>query len=305
MHCTRGRGDQPSSVRHFPAHGGHDKPLGEWEMTLLVSRAAQQEDGDMKEPAIIFSNVKLELGGSVIYEDVSFSVSAGEFVCLLGPSGCGKSTALRLIGDLMPWQTGDVRVEGLAPAKAWNKLAYVFQAPRLLPWKNALDNAAFGLELRQPEIGADERRRRAQAELARVGLAADAHKMPAMLSGGERQRVAIARALALDPDIVLMDEPYSALDHTTRTRLRQQIVELWQQTGNTVLFVTHDIDEALSLADRIIVLSKKPTKVREIVTVTADRPRDPGADPELKRLRAELISVFQSIEGQSEEEQHA
>ena len=259
----------------------------------------------MTGPAITFSNVRLELGGSPIYESLSFDVGAGEFVCLLGPSGCGKSTALRLIGDLMPWQSGAVRVEGLAPAQAWDKLAYVFQAPRLLPWKNALDNAAFGLEMRYPERRAADRRARAAAELDRVGLAADAHKMPAMLSGGERQRVAIARALALDPDIVLMDEPYSALDHTTRTRLRRQIVDLWQQTRKTVLFVTHDIDEALYLADRIIVLSNKPTKVREVVTVTAARPRDPEADPELKRLRAGLISVFQSIESQSEEEQHA
>jgi NitT/TauT family transport system ATP-binding protein len=251
------------------------------------------------QPAIHFSGVRLELGGSLIYENLTFDVGAGEFVCLLGPSGCGKSTALRLIGDLMPWQDGDVRVEGLAPAQAWSKLAYVFQAPRLLPWKDALDNAAFGLEMRHPERSVAARRERAAAELSRVGLATDAHKMPAMLSGGERQRVAIARALALDPDIILMDEPYSALDHTTRARLRQQIVELWQQTGKTILFVTHDIDEALYLADRIVVLSNKPTRVSTIVTVTAGRPRDPESDPELRRLRAELISVFRSIEDEN------
>lgn len=258
----------------------------------------------MTEPAITFSDVRLELGGSPIYESLSFDVGVGEFVCLLGPSGCGKSTALRLIGDLAPWQSGSVRVEGLEPARTWSKLAYVFQAPRLLPWKNALDNAAFGIEMRYPEQRVSDRRKRAAAELARVGLAADLHKMPAMLSGGERQRVAIARALALDPDIVLMDEPYSALDHITRKRLRRQIVGLWQQTRKTVLFVTHDIDEALYLADRIIVLSKKPTKVHEIVAVTSERPRDPESDIKLKRLRAELISMFQSIEGQSEEEEY-
>jgi NitT/TauT family transport system ATP-binding protein len=153
--------------------------------------------------------------------------------------------------------------------------------------------------MRHPERSVAARRERAAAELSRVGLATDAHKMPAMLSGGERQRVAIARALALDPDIILMDEPYSALDHTTRARLRQQIVELWQQTGKTILFVTHDIDEALYLADRIVVLSNKPTRVSTIVTVTAGRPRDPESDPELRRLRAELISVFRSIEDEN------
>lgn len=251
-------------------------------------------------PAIAFANVRLELGGSTIYRDLTFSVAAGEFVCLLGPSGCGKSTALRLIGDLMPWNGGDVRVEDRAPKEAWARLAYVFQAPRLLPWKDALDNAAFGIEMRRPDESVAARRERARAELLRVGLGNDLHKMPRMLSGGERQRVAIARALALDPDIVLMDEPFSALDHNTRARLRQQIVELWQERRKTVLFVTHDIDEALYLADRIIVLSKKPTVVREIVTIDAPRPRNTGQDAALKALRAHLVSIFESIEQQEE-----
>lgn len=259
----------------------------------------------MGEPAIAFSSVKLRFGASVIYDDLSFKVDVGEFVCLLGPSGCGKSSALRLIGDLLPWQGGDVRVEGLAPKQAWDRLAYVFQAPRLLPWKSALDNAAFGLEMRNPAQGIAARRQRAGDELARVGLAADAHKMPAMLSGGERQRVAIARALALDPAIVLMDEPFSALDHNTRTRLRQQIVELWQETRKTVLFVTHDIEEAIYLADRIIMLSNKPATVREIVEISAARPRDLESDPRLKEMRSHLISIFQSIENQNQEEQPA
>lgn len=252
----------------------------------------------MASPAIEFSHVSLELGGSTIYDDLSFTVAPGEFVCLLGPSGCGKSTALRLIGDLMPWQSGTVEVEGRPPALAWERLAYVFQAPRLLPWKNALDNAAFGIEMRRPAESTAARRDKARAELLRVGLGNDMHKMPRMLSGGERQRVAIARALALDPDIVLMDEPFSALDHTTRARLRQQIVEIWDEQRKTVLFVTHDIDEALYLADRIIVLSKKPTVVREIVTVTAPRPRDTERDPALKAQRAHLVSIFDSIEQQ-------
>jgi len=251
-------------------------------------------------PAIAFTKVRLELGGSTIYRDLTFSVAAGEFVCLLGPSGCGKSTALRLIGDLMPWNGGEVRVEARTPKESWERLAFVFQAPRLLPWKTALDNAAFGVEMRKPSESAVSRRERARAELLRVGLGDDLHKMPRMLSGGERQRVAIARALALDPDIVLMDEPFSALDHNTRARLRQQIVEIWQERRKTVLFVTHDIDEALYLADRIIVLSKKPTVVREIVAVDASRPRDTEHDPALRALRAHLVSIFESIEQQEE-----
>ncbi|MFY9212262.1 MAG: ABC transporter ATP-binding protein [Aestuariivita sp.] len=251
----------------------------------------------MKQHAISLSEVTLTLGGSEIYRDVSFDVAEGEFVCLLGPSGCGKSTALRLIGDLLPVQGGRVKVEGLSPAEGWKRTAFVFQSPRLLPWKTTLENAAFGLEMRHPEIDRADRLERAQRELDHVGLGDDGHKMPVMLSGGERQRVSIARALALDPHIILMDEPFSALDHTTRTRLRQQIVDLWGQTGKTVLFVTHDIDEALFLADRIVVLSNKPTQVEDIVTVSAPRPRDPDASPELDGLRQRLIAIFETLEG--------
>lgn len=163
----------------------------------------------MNQPAIEFCDVKLHLGGSIIYDSLDFDVATGEFVGLLGPSGCGKSSALRLIGDLLERHGGVIRVEGLSPKDAWDKLAYVFQAPRLLPWKSTLDNAALGLEMRKPEMTVAARRQRANDELSRVGLAADVHKMPAMLPDGERQRVAIA--LALDPAIVLMDEPFPDL----------------------------------------------------------------------------------------------
>ncbi len=244
------------------------------------------------EHAIAFEQVGLRLGGVTIYDALSFDVRAGEFVCLLGPSGCGKSTALRLIGDLLPVQAGTVLVEGRSPAEAWERLAYVFQSPRLLPWKDALDNAAFGLEMRVPAMPVDERRERARRQLDRMGLAADAHKMPLMLSGGERQRVALARALALDPDIILMDEPFSALDPNTRARLRQQLIELWQDSGKAILFVTHDVDEALTLADRIVVLSPKPARVVQVMDVAAPRPRQIESDPALRDARHELLELF-------------
>ena len=257
----------------------------------------------MPETAIAFDQVRLQLGGVPIYDRLSFDVRRSEFVCLLGPSGCGKSTALRLIGDLIPAQNGAIKVEGHAPSQSWERLAYVFQSPRLLPWKDALDNAAFGLEMRNPGMSAAERRERAARQLARMGLSADIHKMPAMLSGGERQRVAIARALALDPDIILMDEPFSALDPTTRVRLREQLVALWQDTGKTVVFVTHDVDEALFLADRIIVLSAKPARVVETVTVTASRPRQIESDPQLRQMRRDLLDLFKTIETTAVEDQ--
>jgi NitT/TauT family transport system ATP-binding protein len=137
-----------------------------------------------------------------------------------------------------------------------------------------------------------ERRDRAKWQLQRMGLGADTHKMPTMLSGGERQRVAIARALALDPDIILMDEPFSALDPNTRQRLRQQLVDLWQESGRTILFVTHDVDEALYLADRVIVLSPKPSRVVRIITLDSTRPRQIDTDEELRQARRDLIQLF-------------
>jgi NitT/TauT family transport system ATP-binding protein len=246
----------------------------------------------MPSHAIAFDRVGLTLGGARIYDELTFDVRASEFVCLVGPSGCGKSTALRLIGDLLPVEGGTVTVEGRTPAQAWERLAYVFQSPRLLPWKDALDNAAFGLEMRHPKMRREERRALAAAELKRMGLGADLHKMPSMLSGGERHRVAIARALALDPGIILMDEPFSALDPNTRVRLRQQLVELWQVTAKTILFVTHDVEEALFLADRIVVLSPKPARVVCVVTVRAGRPRQVETDGELREMRREILGIF-------------
>ncbi|WP_333834874.1 ABC transporter ATP-binding protein [Rubrimonas sp.] len=246
----------------------------------------------MSVPAIAFREVGLTLGGQRIYDRLDFEVARGEFVCLLGPSGCGKSTALRLIGDLLKGHDGEVTVEGCAPAEAWERIAYVFQNPRLLPWRDALDNAAFGLELRNPGLSRERRREIAARELRRVGLGADMAKAPAMLSGGEKQRVAIARALALDPQILLMDEPFSALDPDTRRRLRAQIVELWRETGCTVLFVTHDVDEALELADRIVVLATRPARVRAEIALPHPRPRALEQDETLRRERRALMALF-------------
>ncbi len=243
-----------------------------------------------------FDKVALALGGERIYDDLTFAVEQGEFLCILGPSGCGKSTALRLIGDLLPLQAGRVAVEGRPPAEAWRALAYVFQQPRLVPWRSALGNVLLGMELRYDAMPKAAMRDRAAQLLDLVGLGRDAGKYPAMLSGGERQRVAIARALAVEPKIILMDEPFSALDLNTRRRMRAELVGLWQKTGKTVIFVTHDIEEALVLADRILLLSNKPTRVLETIALEAARPRDLAGDPELQRHRARLHELFAEME---------
>lgn len=249
------------------------------------------------DPDIIkFENVRVSFAGELVYDDLNMSVRAGEFICILGPSGCGKSTSLRLMGDLLKTSGGRITVAGQQPADAWRELAYVFQSPRLAPWRDALNNVVLAMELRFGNMPKTAMRKRATELLELVGLAADAHKYPSMLSGGERQRVSIARALAVDPRIVLMDEPFSALDLNTRRRLRLEMVDIWQKTGKTIVFVTHDIEEALTLADRIILLSNKPTRVLQSITIIEERPRSLDDAPELRRHRDHLHALFAELE---------
>ncbi len=259
------------------------------------TQAAAAAHAQNADPIISFHDVEIVLGGERIYDSLSFDVRRGEFVCILGPSGCGKSTSLRIIGGLLGATGGTVVVDGRAPQDAWAEIAFVFQSPRLVPWRTALDNVLLGAELRFGRGERGRRREQARELLALVGLAGDAWKYPAMLSGGERQRVAIARALAVDPQIVLMDEPFSALDPTTRGRMRDEVERIWQRTGKTIVFVTHDIDEALRLADRVVLLSKKPTQVLDVVELSATRPRQP-VDTGLAAQRRRLIDLFRSLE---------
>jgi NitT/TauT family transport system ATP-binding protein len=250
---------------------------------------------------IALRDLSLSFGQEIIYENLSFSVRDGEFLCILGPSGCGKSTLLRIVGDLLKVDLGEVTVDGRAPSEAWNEMAYVFQSPRLLPWRNAQDNVVLGQQLRfGRRFSKAEMREKARSLLDLVGLARDMHKMPSMLSGGERQRVSIARALAVDPRIVLMDEPFSALDLNTRRRMRSEIIEIWRKTRKTIVFVTHEIDEAAELADRIVVLSGKPTIVREIIEIATPRPRDMASEA-MRDIRQKLIALL----GQSTEAEQA
>ncbi len=247
-----------------------------------------------------FKDVTVRFGAETIYEDLSFAVEQGEFLCILGPSGCGKSTSLRLMGDLLPVNGGQVSIDGLPPSQGWSKLAYIFQQPRLAPWRTALANVTLGMEMRFDKMAKAKMRKKAVDLLRLVGLERDMDKYPGMLSGGERQRVSIARALSVDPDIILMDEPFSALDLNTRRRLRAEIIRIWQQTGKTVIFVTHDIEEALVLADRILLLSNKPARVLETLTLEEPRPRDLLVTPSLQARRDHLHTLFRQLEEDDE-----
>jgi NitT/TauT family transport system ATP-binding protein len=261
--------------------------------------SSQEVTSAEQSPAIRLQNVGLTFGDERVLEDIGFEVPRGSFVCLLGPSGCGKSTTLRIIGGLIKGSQGEVSVFGQTPAESWPRLAYVFQAPRLVAWRTALENVILGMDLRLPHLSTVEKVGRARKYLAMVSLTKDADKFPDMLSGGERQRVALARALAVDPDIILMDEPFAALDFTTRRYLRDTLIQIWQQTGKTVLFVTHDVDEALYLAGHVVIFSGKPTKINTIVDVRVPRPRNIETDRSLAKIADDIRQIFLDMDGRS------
>ena len=203
---------------------------------------------------------------------VDLTVERGAFVSLIGPSGCGKTTLLRVIADLEQATAGSLVVNGLSPrqARQARHYGYVFQAPALLPWRRVARNVALPLEI----MGVDraERERRVGDELARVGLSEFARKFPWQLSGGMQQRVSIARALCFAPDLLLMDEPFGALDEITRDHLNLQLTAVWRRTGKTCIFVTHSIAEAVFLSTHVVVMSPRPGRILDIIE--SDLPRD-------------------------------
>jgi NitT/TauT family transport system ATP-binding protein len=194
-------------------------------------------------------------------QDVSVDIAPGEFVSLIGPSGCGKTTLLRVIADLEPISSGQVTVNGMSPhaARLARAYGYVFQAPALFPWRNVLANVMLPLQIQGR--GAADCRAVAMEQLARVGLVGFERKYPWQLSGGMQQRVSIARALGFEPRLLMMDEPFGALDEITRDRLNEQLQQLWQRERRTVVFVTHSIAEAVYLSTRIVVMSPRPGRI--------------------------------------------
>jgi NitT/TauT family transport system ATP-binding protein len=204
--------------------------------------------------------------------DVSMEAQRNEFVCLVGPSGCGKSTLLRLVAGLVAPTAGAVSIGGTAVTEPRADTGIVFQAPTLLPWATVLDNVLFPLDMMGRLDAAG--RGRARDLLALVGLTGFEGKYPRELSGGMQQRAGICRALVHDPDILLMDEPFGALDALTREELTIEVMRIWHERPKTILFVTHSIPEAVLLADRVVVMSARPGRVAEIVEVKLPRPRD-------------------------------
>lgn len=214
-------------------------------------------------PFIDIRDVQKQFGkdkGGPVLHDVSLAVSRGEFIGIIGPSGCGKSTLLNILSGLTDPTSGEVRF-----ADPGMCIAYVFQSPRLLPWRTVQRNVEFGLE--QTQIPRQQVRDRAAEALRLVHLDEHSGKYPHQLSGGMQQRAALARGLALQPDLFLMDEPFGALDALTRSYLQEELLSLVRRTASTTLFVTHDIDEAVLLCDRVVVMSSRPARIKEIVDV--------------------------------------
>jgi NitT/TauT family transport system ATP-binding protein len=245
--------------------------------------------------AIAISGLRREYGTGpdrvVALDDIDLSVEPGEFVCIVGPSGCGKSTLLRILAGLDTQSAGSIRVEAAGFAV---QNAMVFQESGLFPWMNVAANVGFGLMTRgvpRPEIA-----RRIEGALRLVGLTKFRHHYPHQLSGGMRQRGAIARAFVTDPAMLLMDEPFAALDAQNRAILQAELTRIWEETGKTVVYVTHSIEEALLLGDRCVLMTAQPGRIKRIIDIPFAHPRDVitlGASPEFGAMKLEIWRVLE------------
>lgn len=228
---------------------------------------------------------------------VSIGIKKGEFVSLVGPSGCGKTTLLRIIADLLTPTSGTVNIDGESPREARLKGKYgmVFQSPVLYEWRTVIKNVELPLEIMG--VSPNERYERAQEMLEMVGLKDFGDSYPGQLSGGMQQRVGIARALVIQPEILLMDEPFSALDEFTRERLHEDLLNIWRRTNKTIVFVTHNISESVFLSDKICVLSPHPGRLSAVVDVDFDRPRNMSlkSTPEFTKKVVEVRSSFEGV----------
>ena len=242
--------------------------------------------------------VDFNLGGHQqrVLQDINLNVVKGQLVSLVGPSGCGKSTLLRLFAGLMDPAHGKISVAGMKPAEAARKklIGVAFQDATLLPWKSALDNATFLLETADPSLSSGEVRKRAEKNLHLVGLSGAEAKRPSQLSGGMRQRVAIARALTLDPEVLLLDEPFGALDAITREEMGALLLDIWQRTRKTILLVTHAFDEAVFLSSDIHVMGTGPARIIETLENDLPYPRDAQTyrDPRFAEMEARLRELL-------------
>ena len=235
------------------------------------------------------NNLTKKFGDLLVLDDISFEVGKGEFLCIVGPTGCGKTTFLNSLTKLYDLTAGEILIDGSPVDLKRHNIAYIFQEYSTMPWLKVEENVRFGLETKK--LPKDVIRERTEEALEMVGLTAYRNYYPSQLSASMLQRVVIARAFAVQPELLLMDEPYGQLDLDLRFKLEDELVNLWQKTGTTVIFITHNIEEAVYLGENVLVLTNKPTKIKERIANPLPRPRD-IASPEFIQLRNEITDLI-------------
>ncbi|MEL7568393.1 MAG: ABC transporter ATP-binding protein [Dehalobacterium sp.] len=242
-----------------------------------------------RKPKVTVNNLTKSFGDLLVLNEINFTVGDGEFLCIVGPTGCGKTTFLNVLSTLHPATKGNILIDGEVATPKKHNLSFVFQEPSCLPWRTVRENIAYGMEVKKfPPAKLNEE---LDKVMRIVGLTQCADLYPNQISSSMEQRVAIARAFAVNPDLLLMDEPYGQLDVKLRFYLEDELIRIWQEFKNTVLFVTHNIEEAVYVAERILVLSNKPTTIKAEVRVDLPRPRS-ALDPEFIRIRKEVTELI-------------
>lgn len=243
-------------------------------MALAKQQPAHPRASVQPASMVAINNVTMAFGAFVAVEDADIQVSDGEFLSIVGPTGCGKSTILNAVAGLLKPAKGEVVIDGAPVNGIQNNIGYLFQQEALLPWKTAFENVELGLKFRQ-SLSPAERSERVMAWLAKVGLRGFEKRYPHELSGGQRKRVQMAQALITEPKVILMDEPFSALDIHTRHLMQNELLRLWQEHRKSVIMITHDLEEAIALGDRVVVLASGPrSRVVASFAVDLERPRD-------------------------------
>jgi NitT/TauT family transport system ATP-binding protein len=249
--------------------------------------------GDIKRPHVTIRGLSKTFGKTVIYENFDLDIPRGELISVFGPNGCGKSTLINMIAGLIPVDAGQILFDGMLLNEI--KFGYVFQNYReaLFPWMRAFDNIAYPLKMMNVSLA--ERKARTERLVAHLGVKLDLNLYPYQMSGGQQQLVSIMRALVVDPEILFLDEPFSALDYEMTLFMREQLQKLFMESGTTMVLVSHDLEEAVYLADRVLLLSRHPARVADFTTVDAQRPRTDVtlSDADFVRTKAYCLEVFQ------------
>jgi ABC-type nitrate/sulfonate/bicarbonate transport system ATPase subunit len=247
------------------------------------------EDSGARRVKIEVKNLTKSFGNLLVLDDISFNVAQGEFLAIVGPTGCGKTTFLNALSKLIPTTKGNIFIDGEVADPKKHNISFVFQEPTCMPWRTVKENVAFGMEIKR--FPKDRMEERLKYILDLVGLADTAELYPNQVSASMEQRMAVARAFAVDPDLLLMDEPYGQLDVKLRYYLEDELVRLWHTLRSTVIFVTHNIEEAVYVAERILVLSNKPTTIKAEVVVDLPRPRS-LIDPRFVEIRKQVTELI-------------